>query len=384
MITPSLLLLAGLLLATAAAGMAATRLSIFLSHRLGVLDRPDPRKSHRKPVAYLGGLGILIGFMAGVLLLAVVKPSMTAVQGGPLLTILLGAVGIFLVGFWDDVRPIPAWGKLCLQIAVASAMWFAGVRVETVSYGFDEAMDLGALISYAITVGWYVGLMNAMNLVDGLDGLAGGIAFIVALALVGVSLVILPSPEVILGAFLAVMTAGAVLGFLTFNWHPAKTFMGDGGSLLLGYLLATAALISSTKTPTLLALSIPLVALGLPIFETSFSFLRRAVERRHPFEPDRRHLHYRLLDLGLDQRRVVLFLHFITAFLGINSVLLAAAESRVLYINVIFLVLGLIILIENLHFLERRRNGNGENPTTPPQDSIPAAGDAPAREKQLL
>ncbi len=376
-------MLAGLFLATAVAGVGATRLSIWLSHRLGILDRPDPRKSHREPVAYLGGLGILLGFAAGVFVLVLSKPALVATQGGPLLTVFLGAVLIFLVGFWDDVRPVPAWGKLLLQIGTASAMWFAGIRVEMVSYGFDQAVDLGALVSYGITVGWYVGLMNAMNLVDGLDGLAGGIAFIVALALVGVSMIIMPSPEVVLGAFVAVITAGAALGFLTFNWHPAKTFMGDGGSLLLGFLLATAALISSTKTPTLLALSIPLVALGLPLFETVFSFLRRAVQRRHPFRPDRRHLHYRLLDLGLDQRRVVLFLHFITAFLGINSILLAAAESRVLYLNVFFLVLGLIILIENLQFLERRRNGNGEHEPQP-AGPVPGAGEKPAREKQLL
>lgn len=371
-----------LFLATALAGLGTTWFSILLSHRLGILDRPDPRKAHREPVAYLGGLGILLAFLVGVFLLVLALPALGIMQSATIQIVLGGAVLIFLVGFWDDVRPVPAIGKLLLQISVASAMWFAGVRVEMISYGFDAALNVGAIISYGITVGWYVGLMNALNLVDGLDGLAGGISLIGAVALVGVSMVILPSPEVVLGAYLAIITAGSVLGFLAFNWHPAKTFMGDGGSLLLGFLLATASLVSSTKTPTLLALSIPLVALGLPIFETAFSFIRRAVQRQHPFKPDRRHLHHRLLDLGLDQRRVVLFLLFITAFLGINSVILAAAESRVLFLNVVFMILGLILLIENLHFLERRRNGRAVPATVAPPDPAPSRD--PVKEKQLL
>lgn len=365
----------GLFLFTAVVGVGATRLSIFLSHRLEILDAPDPRKSHREPVAYLGGLGILLAFAVGLLGLVLLQPDFAVLRAPFFTVVLLGALAIFLIGFWDDVRPIAAIPKLLLQIAVASGMWLAGVRVEMLSLGGAPA-QLGLTFSYIITVGWYVTLMNSINLVDGLDGLAGGISLISAISLVGVSLVIGVTPEVVIGAFLSLLTAGAVLGFLVYNWNPAKTFMGDSGSLLLGYLLATASLVGSTKTPTLMALSVPLVALGLPLFETFFSFLRRAVSGQHPFKPDRRHLHHRLLDMGLDQRRVVVILLFMTGFLGVNSVILAQVESRLIFFNVLFLVGGLILLIENLKFLERKRGQSAENVVV--QDA------RPVKEKQLL
>ncbi len=354
-VTLVLLFLATLIVAT-----AATRLSIALSHRLDILDRPDPRKTHRAPVAYLGGLGMLLGFLVGLVLVAIASPEIAILRGVDLVEILLGAVAIFLVGFYDDVRPLPAVIKLGLQILVATAMWICGVRIEFLSFGLAGQLDVGLPLSLAVTVGWYIVLMNAINLVDGLDGLAGGISFLGALSLAGITLVLRPSTDVLIAGYLSALIAGATAGFLVYNWHPAKTFMGDGGSLLLGYLLATASLVGSTKTPTALALIVPMVALGMPVFEVVFSFFRRLLRGQHPFQPDRRHLHHRLLDLGLDHRRVVLLLLFFTAFLGINSVLLARVEASVLVFNVVFLFLGLILIIESMKYLERRRNGSAD------------------------
>ncbi len=341
--------------ATFLAGLVTTKVSIWLSHRLDILDKPDPRKAHREPIAYLGGLGMLLAFLAGVGFLTRLFPSLSIFHWTFMMQLLVGAVAIFLIGCWDDISPIPAVVKLGLQILVGLFMWVSSVRVELVSFLGDDNAQVSLLISMCITVGWYVVLMNSINLVDGLDGLAGGISLIGALSLVGVCLVVTPSNEVAIGAYIAIITAGAILAFLMFNWHPAKTFMGDGGSLLLGFLLATSSLVASTKTSTVLALSVPLVALGLPVFEIFFSFMRRAIKGQHPFKPDRRHLHHRLLDLGLNQRRVVLFLLYMTAFLGINSVILAKAESQILLFNVLFLLGGLVLLIENLKFLERER-----------------------------
>jgi len=369
MMDTTALQLLGLFAATALAGVVATRFSILLSHRLGVLDRPDPRKTHRGPMPYLGGLGVLLALGAGLWVAAVLRPDLAIARGAQMILILGGAVAIFLVGFWDDVRPLRAVVKLALQAVVAGGMWYLGFRVETLNLGLGYGSELGNPVSFVITVGWYVTLMNAINLVDGLDGLAGGITLIGAISLVGVSLVIGQTADVAMAGFVAILTAGAVLGFLAYNWHPARTFMGDGGSLLLGYLLATASLLGSTKTPTLIALAIPLVALGLPIFEISFSFFRRAIKGKHPFRPDRRHLHHRLLDLGLDQRRVVVILLFMTAFLGANSILLATAESRILLFNVAFLLVGLVILIECLKYLEKGRERSATETPRLPTDS---------------
>ncbi len=374
-----------LFVGTTIVGILTTRGSIYLSHRLGILDRPSSRKVHHNPTAYLGGFGMLMAFLLGMIALLFLEPDLAILHQRQVLTVLAGAVAIFLVGFWDDVRPVKAILKLFLQIAVASGMWLAGVRIGTVSVGGGEISEINLLLSYGVTVGWYVALMNSINLVDGLDGLAGGISLIGAVSLVGVSMVIGSSPEVMIGGFLAILTGGAVLGFLVYNWHPAKTFMGDGGSLLLGFLLATASLIGSTKTPTVLALAVPLVALGLPLFESFFSFFRRAIRGQHPFKPDRRHLHHRLLDLGLDQRRVVIFLLFMTGFLGLNSIILAEAKSKLLFFNVVLIICGLVMLIENLKFLERKRSiQSTDTIVTAAAPAAPASEPAPAREGQLL
>lgn len=360
--------LAMLLALTAVLGIATTRFSIFLSYRLGIFDEPSDRKAHGRRVAYLGGLGILLAFALGMAGLLSFVQELALLHNLIFFRVLGGAVAIFLVGFWDDIRPMPAATKLILQALVATAMWVSGVRVESISLGTQAGASIGPAISLLVTIGWYVVLMNAINLVDGLDGLAGGITLICAITLIIVSLLIGDAVEVIIGACISTLTAGAVFGFLVFNWPPAKTFMGDAGSLLLGYLLATASLISSTKTPTLLAIAVPIVALGLPLFETTFSFLRRAVSGQHPFKPDRRHLHHRLLDLGLDQRRVVIALLFFTAFLGLNSIIMVMAHSQMLLLNVLLLIAGVMILIENLRFLEKRRNGQSR---TPPKDTQP-------------
>lgn len=352
--------------AAAALGTVWTRISRSLAHRLQIYDAPGPRKVHREPIAYLGGLGILLGLLSALCFLPVLHPIAGAQHAEQLAAIVWGATAIFCVGLWDDTRGIPAIQKLLLQCIVGIIMWKFGVRIDEIPKGIEQlfgtsAMHVGPILSMCITIGWYAVVMNSMNLIDGLDGLAGGVGAICALSIVGVAVVVGQNSDTFIGAILAAVTAGAALGFLTQNWHPAKIFLGDAGSLLLGFLLATAALTSSTKSSTLQAMLVPLVAMGLPIFETLFSFLRRAVKGTSPFQPDRRHLHHRLIDLGLTQRRVVGVLLFATAFLGVNSILLARADSMLLLLNVAFLGGGLVLLIENLSFLEKRRDTNGHS-----------------------
>src|SRR5690606_16141818 len=189
-----------------------------------------------------------------------------------------GLVAIFLVGLWDDVVGMRPTVKLGAQMLIALCLWGAGVRIERLNIGLAMPLDLlgdseaglalfilSSIPSILVTVGWYVALINAINLIDGLDGLAGGVSFIAALSLGVVGLVVV-SGRVDLGLVLPLIAAGACLGFLLHNWHPAKIFLGDSGSMSIGYVLGTAAMISSTKTPAVLTLLIPMVALGLPLF----------------------------------------------------------------------------------------------------------------------
>ena len=368
----------GLLLAASTLiGILTTAFARVISHKTGILDYPDARKIHSKPIAYLGGLGICLTMLIGVAILAWLAPLYMAGNQQVIFAFVAGLIVIFLVGLWDDVAGMRPIMKLGCQLGVAAGLWFAGVRIERITVGFGEPLGLmaqdsaGPLIavirslpSFLLTVGWFAALMNAINLIDGLDGLAGGVCFIAALSLGAVGLMIAPfGMGLTLGMALPVIAAGACLGFLFHNWHPARIFLGDSGSMSIGYILAAASLVSSTKAPALLTLLLPLIALGLPLFETIFSFTRRILTGSHPFKADRRHLHHRLLDVGLSQRRVVLVFLYVTLFLGINSVLLAQGRSVLLLANVVVLGIGVLMLIEYLSFMEKRRNEMKSNDT---------------------
>lgn len=341
----------------AGGGALATAGARWLSHRTGILDQPGERKIHREPIAYLGGLGFSAAVMAGVALWAWLCPLQAALESGVAAAFLAGLLAIFLVGLWDDVAGMRPVVKLAFQGAVAAALWTAGVRIERVTIGLGAALDLAGPASLLVTIFWYAALMNAINLIDGLDGLAGGVSFLAALSLAAVGLIVYSGAGLTLGMALPLIGAGACLGFLFHNWHPARIFLGDSGSMSIGYTLATAALLSSTKAPALLALLVPMVALGLPLFESGYSFLRRALTGQSPFKADRRHLHHRLMETGLSQQRVVGVFLYATLYLGVNAVLMARARSGLLLVNVVLLGGGLLMLIEYLSFFEKRRNG---------------------------
>ncbi|MGF1573419.1 MAG: glycosyltransferase family 4 protein [Sumerlaeia bacterium] len=352
-------------------GTAAAMLSVWLSHKLQIYDQPGGRKVHRKAVPYLGGFGFAITMILGCLAFALYSPYFALIQQQSIVTFILGLLAIFLVGFWDDVAGMNPFVKLGLQIAIAVSMWFAGVRIEKINIGFGANLDLMAyggtesfwvvlmasLPSLFVTVGWYVALMNAINLIDGLDGLAGGVSFLAALSLgiVGLGVELGLGIGLTFGQLIPFIAAGALLGFLTQNWHPAKIFMGDAGSLSIGYVLATASMLSSTKAPALVALMVPLTALALPLFETTFSFARRLLRGQNPFKADRRHLHHRLLDAGLNHQRVVYIFLYTTLYFGINAVLMSQSRSPLQLLNVLMIGLGLMMLIEYLKYFERKR-----------------------------
>jgi UDP-GlcNAc:undecaprenyl-phosphate GlcNAc-1-phosphate transferase len=297
---------------------------IRLAHGLGAVDRPGLRKVHRRPVPRIGGLAVFGGFVAGLLFAAwatgaATSPSYVNVYWGGLA---LAASGMLLVGLIDDLRGLTFYWKFAAQITAAVFVWSCGFRIEILTHPLGGQFELGVL-SLPLTVLWIVGITNAVNLIDGLDGLATGIALITAMAVATIAFV-----RSELGVTAAgVALAGSLLGFLRYNFNPARIFLGDSGSMFLGFVLAVTAVRGSQKGPTAVAILVPLLVLGLPLLDTGAAVIRRLYRLGHRgartngalrhvlsnfrevFMPDRGHIHHRLLEMGLSHRRAVVVLY---------------------------------------------------------------------------
>ena len=291
-----------------------------LSLRLKLYDAPNERKLHSHAIPRTGGIAIAIAFMIPTLGIVLTEANIGKLvyrQWQPMLAIFVGGAFVLLLGLADDLRGLRARWKFLLQAAVATFAFWMGFRIEAVSLPFGGMLDMG-FFSYLITVVWIVGIINAVNLIDGLDGLAGGIAFFVLVF----NFMVAVSNNSFLMALVAAALAGGVLGFLFYNFNPASIFMGDAGSMFIGYVLALAAINSGQKSSTTVALLTPIVALGVPIMDTLFSMVRRFIERQPLFAPDRGHIHHRLLAMGLNHKRSVLVLYGFAVFLVIIASLL--------------------------------------------------------------
>lgn len=312
-----------------------------LAIRIGAIDIPgDDRRIHNRPVPRLGGLAIYMAFT--VVVLTLVPFSIK------LLGIIAGATMIAILGIMDDVKPLPAKVKLIVQIAAAIVLVSSGVKVEWVTNPFDkvDGMSYLGIFSYPITVFWIVGVTNTLNLIDGLDGLAAGIATIASFSLMVVSVINGHGVVAILTAALA----GSALGFLPYNFNPAKIFMGDTGSTFLGFVLAAISIEGAIKGAATLAIAIPLLALGLPIFDTTFAIIRRAVNGKPIMEADKGHLHHRLLALGLSQRQVVFTLYIVSAFLGIGAIVMTQDNPIKSSVVVGFVIISMILAMGQMGF----------------------------------
>ena len=276
-------------------------------------DVPNGRTVHVAPVPRTGGVAIFVAFVGTLLAVVAVNTTVGMAVAQNLTRVLgfaAGGVVVAAVGLLDDLRGLSAKQKALWQVVAATIAYVAGFRIVGVSLPFGEVLSMG-VFSYAITVLWIVGIVNALNLVDGLDGLAGGIGFFVLLF----HFVLGYNQSAILVCLVSAALAGAILGFLFYNFNPASIFMGDSGSLFIGFVLALSSIDAGQKSSTTVALLTPIVAMGVPIMDTLFSMVRRFLERRPMFSPDRGHIHHRLLDLGLTQRRVVLILYGFTILL---------------------------------------------------------------------
>ncbi|BCV20137.1 glycosyltransferase family 4 protein [Moorella sp. Hama-1] len=319
------------ILALALAGIVSfllTPLLCRLAPRLGAVDKPNARKIHHTLMPRLGGVAIYAGFLAAYWL------------GGAHFReypgLLLAGSFIIVVGIIDDIRSLSPWMKLLGQIVAAAILVAYGVRVDFLTNPFNGLVILGKM-AIPVTILWLVGVTNALNLVDGLDGLAAGTSLIAA---VTIAVVAWFNGEFVV-AFLSLALAAATLGFLPFNFHPARIFMGDSGSMFLGFNLAALATIGLTKSATIISLFIPVIILGLPILDTLFAIIRRFLNHRPIFAPDKGHLHHRLLAQGWSQRQAVGIIYLVDACLGGSAILL----SRVATDQGVLILVGLAVII---------------------------------------
>jgi UDP-GlcNAc:undecaprenyl-phosphate GlcNAc-1-phosphate transferase len=262
---------------------------------------------------------------------------------GEHLQLLVGAGAILLLGIYDDIRGASALLKLAVQVAATSMLFYYGVRIGQISTPFGLTIHLGVL-DFPLTLLWVVGLTNAINLLDGIDGLAAGVGALGALSLAVLS-VWQGSIEV---ALIAASLGGSLIGFLFFNFHPATIFLGDCGALTLGFLLAEIPILSGQKSATAVALFVPIVALGIPILDTSMAILRRATQRKHLFQADRAHLHHRLLALGLSQSQVAFTLYIVSGILSLMAIAMTNASRMGALLILFFLGTGTVIAMRRL------------------------------------
>lgn len=319
-----------------------TPLAKKIAFKIGAVDIPkDNRRMHKEPKALMGGLAIFCGFLISFLLFGTLNKTN--------LGLILGALVIVILGIIDDMRPLGAKIKLLFQIIAALIIVYSGVQIGAITNPFSNSemisLDFYGL-SIFLTVFWIVGVTNAVNLIDGLDGLAAGVSSIAAMFLLFIALLNGRINEALITAALV----GATLGFLPFNFNPAKIFMGDTGSTFLGFTLAVISIQGVMKGYTAIALAVPLLILGLPIFDTTFAILRRIIRRRPVMEADRGHLHHRLIDAGYSHKQSVILLYVVSAFLGISGVIVTESSYIraliVLAVVFIFMVFGIKYLRE--------------------------------------
>ncbi|HWQ75768.1 MAG TPA: MraY family glycosyltransferase [Syntrophomonas sp.] len=303
---------------------------IRLAYRLGAIDKPEKRKVHETDMPRMGGLAIFVAFLLCVLL--GVKVS------GPYLGIVIGAVIVFIVGILDDIYQLSAWVKLAGQIVAAAVAIYFGVVINFVSNPFDGMLSLGYL-SIPLTFLWIVGITNAINLIDGLDGLAAGVAGIAGLTM---GIVAFMQGQETTGLIAFILVA-SIMGFLPYNFHPARTFMGDCGSNFLGFVLGCLAVTGVAKSTALISLVIPIVILGIPIFDTFFAIFRRIYKKTPIFSPDKDHLHHRLLKMGYSHQTTVLIIYAISGFFALTAIVLSWFNNPKATVVLAFMLLLIVI-----------------------------------------
>ncbi len=311
-----------------------------IANHVGALDMPNARKVHKKPIPRLGGLGIYMGFLLGYMLFGKESIQMNS--------ILIGSFVIIITGIIDDIKPVPAKYKFIGQLVGAAIIpLYGGIVLRDVS-AFGLYFQFG-IFSYPVTIIFILGIINCMNLIDGLDGLAGGLASIYFLT-IGIIAMMMGNSNG-LDIVLTFIMLGSTCGFLVHNFNPAKIFMGDSGSMFLGYIIAVIALLGF-KNITLTSLIVPIFLLAIPILDTLFAILRRLINHKPISMPDKNHLHHQLLKMKFSQRTTVLIIYCVDMLFAIASIIYVLGDSRhgiIIYV-VLFLLVLFVIVKTNIIF----------------------------------
>ena len=326
-----------------------TPYTIKLARKLGAVDTPkDSRRINKVTMPRLGGLAIIAGFIVSVVYLILV---MTLEKNTDLnleeykiklIGFLVGSLVIGIVCFIDDVRGVPAWIKLIVQVLAAAIVVSSGILIDSIKLPFLN-VEADKVFSVLLTIGWIIGITNALNLIDGLDGLASGISIISCLSLL---MIFSLNGSPLIAIILITALGGALVGFLPFNFNPARTFMGDTGSNFLGFCLSIISILGIAKTYTAIVIVAPLIVLALPVFDTLFAIIRRIIKNKSLkaiMKPDANHLHHKMLKKGFTQRQTVMILYGISASLGMFAIVLL--ESGIWKaLSFLLLVVGIIAL----------------------------------------
>lgn len=370
--------------------------------KLGLVDKPgDERRIHTVAVPRLGGVGIYMSFILTMAALAIITgrfpQDARIVEGG--LGIAVGGTIVFILGLIDDLESLPAKAKLVIQVLAAGAAYSLGVRIRAIPIPTTMNIDLGfiqlhggvpielGILSLPITILWVVGVANAVNLIDGMDGLAAGVSLISALTIWSVSLAVnIDKPY---AGLMAAVLAGALLGFLRWNFNPARIFLGDSGAYLVGFVLAAISITGVIKGAAAATVIVPtaflvLLILFFPLLDTSWAIVRRAARGKSVFEPDRQHIHHRLLDTGLSQKKTAYVIYSVSAALGLVAAYFVGQHWYFLQIGGSVLAMAFFFaFVLNGHRNRRKMTpsevyGEGNEPTPPPPPPSPPPPPPPA------
>lgn len=319
--------------------------TIKLAYKKGAIDIPNERKVNKKPIPRIGGIAVIVGFLVASLYLivqGVVEKSLilndSSQYGKKIVGFLIGIVIIGTVSYIDDIKNLKPWQKLIAQVIAAIIAYSFGIRIDTIN---DATIQ--PILSFILTVGWVVGITNAINLIDGLDGLSSGITLISSLSLL---IIFATNNSPILSIILITSLSGSIVGFMPFNIYPAKTFLGDVGAQFLGFALSIIAILGVAKTVTMVVLIAPILVLGLPIFDTVFAIFRRIKKGKSVkaiFKPDKGHLHHILMRQGFTQKQAVAILYAASATLGMLAIILIdeGAQKAISFLIVLIIIIAI-------------------------------------------
>ena len=326
-------------------GVFIVPIVISYSKKEGLVDIPNERKIHTKPISRIGGVAIWASTMLTFLCLVL----MSYYPYGKLMSgILLGSSLMFLLGLIDDIYGLGAKFKLLIQVSIATIVYLLGVQINTIPF---LNLDLAWWLSYPITMLWIVGISNAVNFIDGVDGLAGSVVTVNALTLA--ILAINLSPPNPISALIGFILAGSMLAFLTFNFNPAKIFMGDSGALFAGFLLATISITGVMKVATL-SILLPFVVLAVPIIDITYASLRRIANGKSPFVADAEHIHHKLLHAGFSQKKTVVILTSVAILAGGLACLFASHHAIKYYFYLTIALVAIMISLNLIRVLTKK------------------------------